>query len=211
MEEVNIIASVRELNRAVPWCVTRHHVILSHGLYNQFIVHRVSRRPTPPLIMPATKGKQAKGKQAEKLAEAQEKTIPYLLVDHEGKLSFGNLAELVVQADITVGNLMKRIKEEKSNDLRPFDASELEPWTYKHKDFSSDTSFEKLQEIVGRIKFLKASKNLKNLSASRQKMTNIDLPEDAILLVRVPPLRTADTAGGGDGESLIRLAPTQHV
>ncbi len=48
--------------------------------------------------MPATKEKQAKGKQAEKPAEAQaqEKVISYLLVDHEGKLSFGNLAELVV-------------------------------------------------------------------------------------------------------------------
>jgi hypothetical protein len=173
-----------------------------------------SSRFTPPnatLIMPATKGKQAKGKQAEKPAEAQEKTIPYLLVDHEGKLSFGNLAELVAQADIRVCNLMQRIKEEKPNDLRPFDAIQLEPWTYKHTDFSSDTSFEKLQEIVGRIKFLKAGKNLKNLSAARQKMANIDLPEDAILLVRVPPLRTADTAGGGDGESFIRLAPTQHV
>jgi len=60
-----------------------------------------SSRFTPPnatLIMPATKEKQAKGKQAEKPAEAQaqEKVISYLLVDHEGKLSFGNLAELVV-------------------------------------------------------------------------------------------------------------------
>ncbi len=163
--------------------------------------------------MPATKEKQAKGKQAEKPAEAQaqEKTIPYLLVDHEGKLSFGNLAELVVQADIKVGDLMRRIKEERPNRLRPFDANDLDPWTYKHKDFSLDTSFGKFQEIVDRINFLKASKNLKNLAVSRQRMTNIDFPEDTILLVRVPPLRTADTAGGGDGESFIRLAPTQHV
>ena len=67
MEEVNIIASVRELNRAVPWAVqslqrvesaqarvavevTRHHVILSCGL--SFIIisssRFVPRRPTPP-------------------------------------------------------------------------------------------------------------------------------------------------------------------
>jgi hypothetical protein len=45
----------------------------------------------------------------------------------------------------------------------------------------------------------------------RLEVTNIDLPEDVILLVRVPPPQTTDTAGGGDGESFIRLAPTQHV
>ena len=171
-------------------------------------------RFTPPdatLIMPATRQKQAKGKQAEKPAEAQEKTIPYLLVDHEGKLSFGNIAELVVQADIKVGDLMRRIKEHNSNGLGPFDANDLDPWTYKHKDFSLDTSFGKFQEIVERINFLKASKNLKNLTVSRQRMTNIDFPEDTILLVRSPPPQTADTPGGGEGESFIHLAPTQHV
>jgi hypothetical protein len=163
--------------------------------------------------MPVTKEKQSKGKEAEKPAEAQaqEKAIPYLLVDHEGKVSFGNLVELVVQADIQVGDLMKRIKEDKPNDLRYFDANKLDPWTYKHKDFSLITPLGKLKEIVGGIDFLKARKNLKNLSASRQRMTDIDFPEDTILLVRVPPPSTADTAGGGDSESFIRLAPTQHV
>jgi hypothetical protein len=162
--------------------------------------------------MPATRQKQAKGKQAEKPAEAQaqEKMIPYLLVDHEGKLSFGDIAELVVQADIKVCDLKRRIKEHSPIVLGPFDAIQLDPWTYKHKDFSLDTPLGKFQEIVDRINFLKATKNLKNL-AGRQRMTNIDFPEDTILLVRVPPPRTADTAGDGDGESFIRLAPTQHV
>jgi len=74
---------------------------------------------------------------------------------------------------------------------------------------------ERVQKIarivrVGRIDFLKGGKNLKHLSPG-QKMTKIDLPEDGILLVQVPPPQTTDTAGGGDGESFIRLAPTQHV
>ena len=152
-----------------------------------------------------------KGKEVEKPAEPRAKTIWYLLVDHEGKLSFGNLANLAVQPDITVAALKEMIKEKKPNDLRPFDANKLEAWTYKHKDFSPDPTFAKLQEIVGRINFLKASKNLKCLSSSKQKMSNIDFPEDVILLVQVPPPQTADTAGGGAGESFIRLAPTQHV
>jgi len=152
-----------------------------------------------------------KGKEVKKPVEARAKMIWYLLVDHEGKLSFGNLANLAVQLDITVAALKEIIKEKKPNDLHPFDANKLEAWTYKHKDFSSDPSFAKLQEIVGRIKFLKASKNLKCLLSSKQKMSNINFPEDVILLVRVPPPQTADTAGGGNGESFIRLAPTQHV
>jgi len=45
-----------------------------------------------------------------------------------------------------------------------------------------------LQEIVGRIDFLKGGKNLKHLS-SGQKVTKIDLPEDGILLVRDPHRR----------------------
>jgi len=151
-----------------------------------------------------------KGKEAQKPAAAPPKSIWYLLVDHEGKLSFGNFADLVVQPYITVSDLRRMIKEE-NPDLDPFKANTLETWTYKHKEFPSDPTFEKLQQIVGRIKFLKASKNLKCLSSSKQKMTNIDFPEDVILLVRVPPPQTADTAGGGDGESFIRLAPTQHV
>jgi len=108
--------------------------------------------------------------------------------------------------------LKKRIKEEKSNDLRPFDANTLEVWTYKHKNFSSLSVSKKLQEIVSRINFLKGGKNLKQLSPG-QKITKIDLPEDGILLVRVNSPQTTDPAGGGDGGSFIRLAPTptQHV
>jgi hypothetical protein len=140
-----------------------------------------------------------KGKEAQKPAAAPPKRIWYLIVDHEGNLSFGNLADLVVQPYITVSDLKRMIKEE-TPDLDPFEANTLETWTYKHKDFSSDPTFEKLQQIVGRIKFLEASKNLKCLSSSKQKMTNIDFPEDVILLVRVPLPQTADTAGGGDGE-----------
>ena len=135
--------------------------------------------------------------------------IWYLLVDHEGKLSFGDLTSLVVQPDITVADLKATIKEE-NPDLGSFDANELEVWTYKHKDFSSDPTFYELEEILGGIKFLKGSKDPKHLSP-KQKVTKIDLAEDVILLVRVPPPQTTDTAGGGYGESFIRLAPIQHV
>jgi len=58
-------------------------------------------------------------------------------------------------------------------------------------------------------KFLKASKNLKHLSLKQ--VTKIDFPKDVILLVQVLQPQTTDTAGGGDGESFIHLAPTQHV
>jgi hypothetical protein len=152
----------------------------------------------------------AKGKQAQKPAEAPAKTIWYLLVDHQRQLSFGACAQIAVQANTNVDDLKKRIEEEKPNDLRPFDANKLEVWTYTHKNFSSLSESKKLQEIVGRIDFLKGGKNLKHLSPG-QKVTKIDLPEDGILLVQVPPPQTTDTAGGGDGESFIRLVPTQHV
>jgi hypothetical protein len=154
-----------------------------------------SSRFTPPdatLIM-GPRGS-AKGQQAEKLAETPEaKTIWYLLVDHEGRLSFGELTDLDVQADITVSALKRMIKEENPTELGPFKTNDFEVWTYKHKDLSSDPTFEELEEIVGPIKFLKASKNPKRLSP-KQKVTKIDLPEDVILLVRVPPPQTTDTA-----------------
>ncbi len=137
--------------------------------------------------------------------------IWFLFINHKGKLSFGNLTKLVVQANTTVNDLKEMIKEKKPNHLHPFDANKLEAWTYKHKDFSSDPTFEELQEIVSCIKFLKASKNLKCLLSLKQKMTNINFPEDVILLVWVPLLQTADTAASSDGESFIHLAPTQHV
>jgi hypothetical protein len=137
-----------------------------------------------------------------------EKTIWYLLVDRKGKLSFGNLDKLVVEANITVANLKRMIEE--NPDLGPFNANELEAWTYKHKDFSLDPTFKKLQEIVSGIKFLKGSKDLKRLSA-KQKVTEIDLAKDVIFLIRVPPLQATDTAGGSDSESFICLAPIQHV
>ena len=143
MEEVNIIASVRELNRAVPWpvqslqrvesaqarvaVVTRHHVILSCGL--SFIISSsrfVSRRPTPTLIM-APRGS-AKEKQAQKPAEAEAKTIWYLLVDHQRQLRFGELTDLDVQADITVAALKRMIKEENPTELGPFKANKFEVW-----------------------------------------------------------------------------------
>ena len=165
-------------------------------------------RFTPPdttLIMAPRGGK---GKQAEKPAETR--TIWFLLVDHEGKLRFGDLTNLDVQADITVAALRGMIKEKKRSHLDSFEADDFEVWTYKHKDISSDPSFEELEVIVSPIEFLKASKNPKHLSL-KQKVAKIDPAEDVILLVRVPPMQTTDTAGGGDGESFIRLAPTQHV
>jgi hypothetical protein len=85
------------------------------------------------------------------------------------------------------------IKDENLTELGPFKTNKIEVWTYKHKDLSSDPTFEELEEILGPIKFLKASKNPKRLSP-QQKVTNIDLPEDVILLVRVPPPQTTDTA-----------------
>ncbi len=150
-----------------------------------------------------------KGKQAKKLAETLKKTIWYLLVGHKGKLSFSNLTDLVVQPDITVSALSRIIKEENSN-LGPFHTNKLEVWTYKHKDFSLNSMFEKLQEIVGGIKFLKGSKDLKCLSP-KQKVIEIDLAEDVIFLVQVPPLQKTDTASSSNGESFICLASIQHI
>ena len=136
----------------------------------------------------------ARGKQPKKLAETPEaKTIWYLLIDHEGQLSFGDRTQIAVQADTDVDDLKRMIKEENPMELGPLEFNELEVWTYKHKDISSDSTFEELEEVVGPIKFHKASKNPKRLSP-KQKVTKIDLPEDVILLVRVPPPQTTDTA-----------------
>jgi len=165
---------------------------------------KVTSTPPDTTLIMAPRG--GKGKQA----ETRTKTIWFLLVDHEGKLRFGDLTVLDVQADITVAALQRMIKEKKRSHLGPFEADDFEVWTYKHMDLSSDPMFEELEDIVGRIKFLKASKNPKRLSP-KQKVAKIDPAEDVILLVRVPPPQTTDTAGGGDGESFIRLAPTQHV
>jgi hypothetical protein len=174
--------------------------------YNQFIAFRITPPDTTTLIM-APRGS-AKGKQPQNPAEAEAKTIWYLLVDHQRQLRFGELTDLDVQTDITVAALKRMIKEENPTELGPFKAKEV--WTYKHKDFSSDPTFYELEEILGGIKFLKGSKDPKRLSP-KQKVTKIDLAEDVILLVRVPPPQTTDTAGGGYGESFIRLAPIQHV
>jgi hypothetical protein len=150
-----------------------------------------------------------KAKRAKKSAEAPEKTVWYLLVDHEGNLRFGHLHKLVVQADTDVADFKNWVKKEKPNELQLFDTNSFEVWTYKHKDFLNLT-FEELEVIVGGIKFLKTSENLKSVSSSKQKMITIDLPEDVIVLVRLPPQIT-DTAGGGDGEYFIRLAPAQQT
>ena len=163
-------------------------MIVSCGL---MVVHRFAP-PDVTLIMAPLKGKQGKGKQAEKPAEAPVK-IWFLLVDHVGKLPFGNLYDLEVQPDITITALQRVIKEEKRSHLSTFDASDFEVWTYKHKDLSSDPTFNKLEELVGGIKFSNTSENPKHLS-SKQKVTNIDLAEDVIFLVRVLPPQTTDTA-----------------
>ena len=157
-----------------------------------------SSRFTPPnatLIMPPAK---EKGKKPEKLAEAQEKTIWYLVVDHEGKANFGNLARLVVQANTTVAELGEMIKEKKPNELGGIDSNRLEPWIYKHKDLSQRFSFDKLKEIVGGIKFSETSRNLMHL-VPRDKVTDIDFPNDVILLIQVMTTDTA-TAGGKGSE-----------
>ena len=89
---------------------------------------------------------------------------------------------------------MKRmIKEENPTELGPFKANKFGVWTYKPKDFSLNPKSEKLQEIVGGIEFLEGSKNPDHLSP-KQKVTEIDLAEDVMLLVRVPPPQTTDTA-----------------
>jgi hypothetical protein len=177
---------------------TSRDIVMWSFTINQFIEF-ISPPPDATLIM-APRGS-AKGKQAEKLAETPEaKTIWYLLVDHEGQLSFGELTDLDVQADITVAALKRMIKDENPTELGPFKTNKIEVWTYKHKDLSSDPTFEELEEILGPIKFLKASKNPKRLSP-KQKVKKIDLPEDVILLVRVPPPQTTDTATAGDKDS----------
>jgi hypothetical protein len=172
--------------------------------YNQFIAFHAARHDTT-LIMPP---RGAKGKQAETPAETR--TIWFLLVDHEGKPRFGDLTRIAVQADAIVDDLKTRLKEENSTELGTFRIKDFEVWTYKHNDLSSDPTSKELEKIVGPIKYLKTGKNPKLLS-SRQKVAKIDPADDVILLVRVPPLQTTDTAGGGDGESFIRLAPTQYV
>jgi len=76
----------------------------------------------------------AKGKQAQKPAEATAKTIWYLLVDHQRQLSISTCSDIAVQANTHVHDLKKSIKEDKLFDLRPFDANKLEVWTYKHRN-----------------------------------------------------------------------------
>jgi len=143
--------------------------------------------PNTTLIMPSN------GIQAKKPAETSAKTIWYLLVDHQRQLRFGELTDLDVQANVTVAALKRMIKEENPTDLGPFEPNKLEVWKYKHADISSSPKSETLQEIVGGIEFLEGSKNPKRLLPV-QKVTNIDLPENGILLVRVPPPQTTDTA-----------------
>jgi hypothetical protein len=140
-----------------------------------------------------------KGKQAKIPAETPAKTIWFLLVDHEGQLSFGDRTQIAVQADTNVDDLKEMIKEKQRDDLGPFEASDLEVWTYKHEDISLKPKLGKLREIVGGIKFLEDSKN-PDLLPPNKNVTEIDLAEDVILLVRVPPPQTTDTAtAGGKG------------
>ncbi len=174
--------------------------------------HRVSRRLTRRHH--PHHAKKAKGKQAEKPAKTPAKTIWYLLIDHKGQLSFGDCTQIAIQADTNVDDLKKRIKDNRPNDLHPFDASRLEVRTYKHKDFSSNPKSEKLQEIVGGIKFLEGSTNPDHLSP-KQKVTEIDLAEDVILLVQVPPPQTTNTAtASGKGSEcsfvLLQLSMTDN-
>ena len=85
------------------------------------VSRRLTRHPHP--------GKKSQRKASQKKpAETPAKTIWYLLVDHEGQLSFGDCTQIAVQADTNVDDLKKRIKDNRPNDLHPFDASRLEVW-----------------------------------------------------------------------------------
>jgi hypothetical protein len=77
------------------WCVTRHHVIC------EFIAfHAARRHPHHGTTQRKTSPKTGRSTSKDGLVSSR--------FDYEGKLSFGNLAELVVQADITVAALIKR-------------------------------------------------------------------------------------------------------
>ena len=143
--------------------------------------------------------------------ETPPKEIWFILVDHQGQLRFGKPSRLVVLPDTDVENLTKMIKETNEKYLAPFMHNELEVWKYDDKDFSAKSPLQILQEIVGRIEFSVGSANLTCLSAA-DKMMEINLLENRVLLVQVPPPQTPDTAGGSGSECLIRpLAPTQLV
>ena len=143
--------------------------------------------------------------------ETSPKEIWFILVDHQGQLRFGKPSRLVVSPDTDVENLTKMIKGTNEKYLAPFMHNELEVWKYDDKDFSAKSPLQILQEMVGRIEFSVGSANLTCLSAA-DKMMEINLLENRVLLVQVPPPQTPDTAGGSGSECLIRpLAPTQLV
>jgi hypothetical protein len=139
------------------------------------------------------------------------KNIWYTLVDHQRQLRLKLPDNLVVSVDTDVLDLTKMIKENNEKYLAPFMHSELEVWKYDNKDLSAKSPLHKLQEIVDQIEFSADSANLTCLSAT-DTMMEINLPENNVLLVLIPPPQTPDTAGGSGSECLIRLlAPTQLV
>jgi hypothetical protein len=144
-------------------------------------------------------------------AETPPKRIWFILVDHQRQLRFGEASSLVVSADTDVENLTKMIKENNEKYLAPFMHNELVVWKYDHKELSAKSPLRKLQQIVDQVEFSGDSANLTYLSPV-DTMMEIDIPENRVLLVQVPPPQTPDTAGSSGSECLIRLlAPTQLV
>jgi hypothetical protein len=144
-------------------------------------------------------------------AETPPKRIWFLLVDHQRQLKFGTPSSLVVSADTDVENLTVMIKERSAKYLAHFMHSELVVWKYDHKDLSAKSPPHRLQQIVDQVEFSGDNAKLTSLPVM-DTMMEIDLPEDHVLLVQMPPPQTPDTAGGSGSECLIRLlAPTQLV
>jgi len=142
--------------------------------------------------------------------EPPDRLIYFIVIDHHNQVISRKSAELAVMNNTTVDNLSEMIKKKRKNLLGHLDSDDLEIWKYDHANFRSKTSIRDLKVIVSNIEFSEESENPEALQGA-QTMTDINLPQNGLLIVGIPPPRTTDIAGGSGGECLIRLAPTQHV
>jgi len=113
-------------------------------------------------------------------------TICCLLINHEHKLDFGCVANVVVSADTDVYDLTELIKVKRLDDLAHVDADRLEVWKPNDPAVSKTKTTDEMNEVINRTEFSENNDAVELLD-SAQNVMSLNLPKESRLFVRVLP------------------------
>ena len=113
-------------------------------------------------------------------------TVPCLLINHENKLIFRLVENVVVSADTDVYDLTEMIKVKRLNDLVHVDADRLEVWKPNDPAVFTNKTADQLNEVINRIEFSGNTDAVELLDPARN-VKSLNLPKDSFLFVRVLP------------------------